>query len=216
MPTVIGANASPFVRKVRVFLAEKGIAYDLEPLIPFNVSAEFKKMSPLGKIPVYRDGDRTLCDSSVICAYIEKIKPEPALYPADPYEYARALWFEEYADGGLVQIMGAKIFFQKVVGPMLFNQKTDDALVDKAVNEELPVLFDYLESQLGTGDTIVGKKFSIGDIGLATHFVNLRHAGYGVDAKRWPKLARYIAAVHGRPSFKALIEEESPQFNRAA
>jgi len=216
MPTVIGANVSPFVRKVRVFLAEKGIPYDLEPLIPFGAGAEFKEISPLGKIPAYRDGDRTLADSSVICAYIEKIKPEPALYPSDPFEYARALWFEEYGDSGLVPVTGAKIFFQKVVGPLFFNRKTDDAVVEKAVNEELPVLLDYLESQLGTGDAIIGKKFSIADIGVATHFVNLRHAGYGVDAARWPKLARYIAAVHARPSFKALIDEESAQFTRAA
>lgn len=55
---------------------------------------------------------------------------------------------------------------------------------------------------------IVGRNFSIGDIGLATQFVNLHHAGFSVDAARWPKLANYIASVHSRPSFKALIEEE--------
>ena len=116
MPTVYGVNASPFVRKVRVFLAEKGIAYDLEPVMPMNVSAEYRKISPLGKVPAFRDGDRTLADSSVICAYLERTHPTPALYPADPYDYARALWFEEYADGGLAPIMGAKFFFQRVVG----------------------------------------------------------------------------------------------------
>src|SRR5690242_5891381 len=113
MPTVYGVNASPFVRKVRVALAEKGIPYELEPVIPFNVSEDFKKMSPLGKIPAFRDNDRTLCDSSIICAYIERTHPNPPLYPADPYEYARALWFEEYADSALVQVVGPKIFLQK-------------------------------------------------------------------------------------------------------
>lgn len=216
MPTVYGINASPFVRKVRVFLAEKGIPYDLDPVIPVNVSAEFRKMSPLGKVPAYRDGDRTLSDSSIICAYIERVHPEPALYPSDPYEYARALWFEEYGDGGLTPIIGPKIFFQKVVGPMFFNQPTDEAVVKKAVDEELPPMFDYLEGQLTNDTAIVGKRFSIGDIGIGTQFVNLRHAGFGVDAKRWPKLARYIAAVHARPSFKALIDEEAPAFAKSA
>lgn len=212
MPTVYGVNASPFVRKVRVALAEKGIAYDLDPVIPVNVSAEFKRISPLGKVPAFRDGDRTLSDSSIICAYLERVHPEPPLYPSDAYEYARALWFEEYGDGGLAPIMGPKVFFQKIVGPMFFGQATDEAVVKKAVEEELPPLFDYLESQLGSDGVIVGKRFSIGDIGLATQFVNFRHAGFGVDAQRWPKLARYIAAVHARPSFKALIDEEATTF----
>lgn len=216
MPIVYGVNASPFVRKVRVFLAEKGIAYDLEPVVPVNVSPEFRKLSPLGKVPALRDGDVTLSDSSVICAYLERSHPEPALYPSDPYEYARALWFEEYGDTALVNVIGAKIFFARVVGPMFFNRPTDEAAVQKAVAEDLPPLFDYLESQLDSRAAIAGTRFSIGDIGIGTQFVNLRHAGFGVDAGRWPKLARYVAAVHDRPSFKALIAEEAPSFGGRA
>jgi glutathione S-transferase len=215
MPTLYGVNASPFVRKVRVALAEKGIAYDLDPIVPINVSDEFKKISPLGKIPAYRDGDVTLSDSSVIVAYLERVQPEPALYPSDPYEYARALWFEEYGDSALVAIAGPKIFFQKIVGPMFMNQPTDEKIVETAINEELPPLLAYLESQLG-GDWIVGKKFSVGDIGLATQFVNLRHCGVHVDAGRYPKLARWVERVHNRPSFKACIDEESAQFSLGA
>ena len=63
---------------------------------------------------------------------------------------------------------------------------------------------------------IVGQRFSIGDIGIATQFVNFRHAGYAIDAQRWPKLARYVAAVHARPSFMRLIEEEAAFFGTAA
>ena len=212
MPTVYGANASPFVRKVRVVLAEKGIPYELEPVFPgAGAPPEFRSMSPLGKIPAFRDGDRTLPDSSVICAYLERKHPTPSLYPSDPYEYARALWFEEYADGGLVGVIGAKIFFPKVVAPRFFNRPTDEAAVKKAVEEELPPMFDYLESQLA-GDFLVGRSLSIGDIGVASMFVNLQHAGFDVDQQRWPKLAAYVKRMHARPSFKALIDEEAPQF----
>ena len=216
MPTLYGVSASPFVRKVRVALAEKGIAYDHDPVLPFNVSAEYKKISPLGKVPAYRDGDVTLADSSVIIAYLEKIKPQPALYPTDPYEYARALWFEEYGDGGLVQVAGPKIFFEKIVAPMFMNRPTDESVVQKAIDEELPPLFDYLESQLSDDGFLVGKQFTVGDIGIATQFVNLRHCGVGVDAAKWPKLAKYIGRIHARPSFKACIDEEAAAFSSAA
>jgi glutathione S-transferase len=215
MPTLIGASLSPFVRKVRVALAEKGIAYEHEQLIPFNVPPEFKKISPLGKIPAFRDGDRTLCDSSVICAYLERTHPKPALYPSDPYEYARALWFEEYADTALVNVIGAKIFFPKFIAPRFFNRPADDAAINQAVADDLPPVFDYLESQLGTGSALAGGQFSIADIAVGTQLVNLRHAGFGVSAERWPKLARQAAATFERPSFRSIIAEETAAIGAA-
>ncbi len=205
MPTLYGAPVSPFVRKVMVALAEKGIAYDQDPVVPAIAPAEFKRVtkdvSPLGRIPAYRDGDFVLADSSVIIAYLERVKPLPALYPSDTRDYARALWFEEYGDGGLAPIIGTKIFFQKIAGPAFFKQPTDEAVVSKAINEELPPLLDYLESQLGNGDWLVGRSFSVADIGIATQFAQGSLYGVSPEAKRWPKLAAYVDRALARPSF---------------
>ena len=77
---IIGAGLSPFVRKARIFFAEKGVPYEHEPLVPFGVSAEYKRKSPLGRIPCLEHDGRALPDSSVICAYLEKLQPEPALW----------------------------------------------------------------------------------------------------------------------------------------
>ena len=212
MPTLYGALGSPFVRKALVALSEKGIAFDHEQTIPFGAPPEFRKLSPLGRIPAFRDGDRTLADSSNIIAYLEKTKPEPSLYPADSYEYARALWFEEYGDGGLAPIVGPKIFFQKVVGPRIFKREPDPAIVNKAVEEELPPMFDYLQAEIGDNEYLVGKRFSVADIGIATQFVNLLLAGYPLDAQRWPKLSAYVDRIHSRPSFKSVIDREKAAF----
>src|SRR5215471_1393447 len=205
MPTLYGAPVSPFVRKTMVALAEKGIAYEHDPVLPLLAPAEFKRISkdisPLGRIPAYRDEDVTLADSSVIIAYLERIKPSPALYPSDTRDYARALWFEEYGDGGLAPIVGPKIFFQKIAGPAFFKQPTDEVVVNKAINEELPPLFDYLEGQLGTGDWLVGRSFSVADIGVATQFAQAGLAGVSPDSKRWPKLTAYVDRTLARPSF---------------
>jgi len=211
MPTVHGVSASPFVRKVRVALAEKGIEYELIPVMPFGVSDDFKKISPLGKIPVYEDAGKFINDSSIILAYLERTKPEPALLPSDPYEFARALWFEEYGDTALGTAVGG-VFVQKVVGPMFLNQPTDQAKLDEAWNVECPKVFDYLESQIQASEALAGTRFSIGDIGIASHFVNLGHAGHEVPKDKWPKLAAYVAHQHARPSFASLIEEERAMF----
>jgi glutathione S-transferase len=212
MPTLYGSLGSPFVRKAIVALTEKGIAYEHDPVVPFGPNPEYRKISPLGKIPAFRDGDRTLADSSVIIAYLERTHPEPPLYPSDPYEYARALWFEEYGDGGLAPVLGAKIFFPRVIGPRFMNQPTDEVVVQKVIDEEVPPLFDYLEKEIGDKKFLVGNRFTIADIGIATVFVNYQLAGGSVDAKRWPKLAAYLEGIHHRPSFKAVIDKEKAMF----
>ncbi len=216
MLKILGANISPYVRKVRVYLAEKNIPYELEAVNPFAAGPEYRKISPLGKIPAMQDGDVTLADSSVICAYLERKHPQPALFPADAAAYGRALWFEEYGDGG-VSTLTSVIFRQRVVVPLLFKQQGDEAAVQACIDKDLPPIFDYLEGQLGDNATaLVGGQFSIGDIGVATQFVNLRHAKCTVDAGRWPKLAKYIANVHARPSFAAVIAEEEAMFKPKA
>jgi len=212
MRTVYGVSASPFVRKVRVVLAEKKLDYQLEPIFPGpQTPPEFRKISPLGKIPAFRDGDRTLADSSVICAYLERVAPEPRLYPGEAYDYARALWFEEYADGGLISVFAPKVFFQRIVGPRFLGQATDESIVRNAIDNEIPPLNDYLEGELA-GDFLVGSALTIADVAVASAYVNLGYAGVSPDAGRWPKLARYLARITERPSFAACIAEEKAAF----
>ena len=83
-PVLHGVNASPFVRKARVALAEKGIEYETVPVMPMGQPAEYYEISPLGKIPCYVEGDFALPDSSVIIAYLERKQSEPRLYPETP------------------------------------------------------------------------------------------------------------------------------------
>lgn len=214
MITLHGSPGSPFVRKVCVVLAEKGLEYTLDPVMPFGPNPEFRRISPLGKIPALTDDGKSLPDSSVICAYLERKYPERPIYPLDPWEYGRALWFEEFADSALVSVTGPKIFFQKVVNPMFFNRPADEAMVEKALTEELPPLLDYLESEAGDGDGFVGGRFSFADVAVATQFVNFHHAGYAIDAARWPKLAALVDRTLARPSFAKCIEEERAIFTR--
>ena len=97
---------------------------------------------------------------------------------------------------------------------MFFNRPTDEAMVEKAVNEELPPLLDYLEGEIAGADAFVGGKFSFADIAVATQFVNFHHAGYAIDTQRWPKLAALVDRTLARPSFAKCIEDERAIFPR--
>jgi glutathione S-transferase len=211
---VYGGSISPFVRKVRVMLAEKGLAYSLEPVNPFQPPPDYVEISPLKRIPAFRDTDlpepnNHLADSSIICDYLEHKYPTPPLYPSDPYQRARALWFEEYADSQVASNLVRPLFFERVVKKMLRTQ-TDESICEAALRDHLPAIGAYLEKELGDNHFMVGNMFSIADIAVGTMFVNVAHAGEAVDASRWPGLADYVGRLHARPSFKALIEEETP------
>lgn len=210
---VYGASLSPFVRKVRIFLAEKGLEYQLEQVNPFSPPPGFVDISPLKRVPAFRDTDlpepNTLADSSIICDYIEHKFANPALYPQDLYLRARALWFEEYADSAMATTIGGGLFFERIVKKLL-GQKTDDAVIEATLTKKLPPLFDYLEKQIGDNEFLVGNAFSIADISIGTMLVNFCHSGECVDGKLWPKLGAYMDRLHARPSFKDRINEETP------
>jgi glutathione S-transferase len=217
---VLGASASPFVRKVRVALAEKALEYELQPVNPFAPPEGWREVSPLGRIPAFRDGDRVINDSSVICAYLERRFPEPALYPSDAYDYARALWFEEFVDGGLIPSSARTVFFPLVLAPLFGGKPGPEpeavAAAEKVVREDLPPFFDYLDGEVGEREFLVGGRLTIADVAAASPFVNLRHAGVAPERKRWPRLRAYLDRMHARPSFAQLIAEETPIFGKRA
>jgi len=214
---VYGGAVSPFVRKVRVVLAEKGLDYTLEQVSPFNPPPEFLAISPLKRIPVLRDTDHaepnTLPDSSIICDYLETKYPNPALYPADPFERAKALWYEEYGDSAVAQNVGVGLFFERIVKRMLRGEP-DESVCQKTLTEKLPPLFDHLEREIGTKQFLAGGMFTVADATIGSMMVNFIHCGESVDPARWPNLAAYVARLHARPSFKALIDEETPLMKR--
>jgi glutathione S-transferase len=209
--TLYGSNLSPFVRKVRVILIEKGVDYTLDQINPFRQPPEFAEISPLKRIPVLRDSDvaepNTLPDSSVIADYLEHKFPLPALYPSAPFARARALWFEEYMDGGVFPVMGSGLFFERVVKKFQ-RGVTDAALCARTVQESLPPFFDYLENEIRGKSFFVDETYSIADIAVASVMANYRHSGEDIDSARWPAFAAHVAKILARPSFQTVLAEE--------
>lgn len=93
MITLYGAYGSPYVRKVLFVLAVKELSFEHIQQLPFTGDQEYLKINPLGKIPSLRDGDLTLCDSTVICEYLDEAYPDHPVYPADTADRrGRAGW----------------------------------------------------------------------------------------------------------------------------
>jgi len=200
---IVGSYLSPYVRKVLVVLHVKGIAYEIDPIVPFFGDDRFAAISPLRRIPVLIDDQVTLSDSSVICQYLEDRHPTPALFPADVAQRARARWIEEFADTRMGDVFIWRYFNQLVIQRVVFGTEPDRALVEKTVSEDIPQVLDYLESLAPAEGWIFGD-LSIADVAIACFLRNAAFARFAIDAARWPRTAALVERTLASPPFQAL------------
>lgn len=205
---VYGARVSPFVRKVLTVLELKALAYEQIDVFPGMMTPDYLKLSPLGKIPAFEDEGLAVSDSTVICEYLEERYPTVATLPTLPADRARARWLEEYADTKLMELCGGGIFLERVVKPLFFKQPTDEAKVEKTINELLPPVQDYLETQVPKTGFLFGD-FGRADISVVGPLINASYAHYQVDATRWPTLAAYVERVKQQPAVVKLLQIEA-------
>lgn len=205
---VYGAPLSPFVRKVFLCLAEKGLDYQVKIVLPFNQPSWFKEISPLGRIPVLRDGDLTLADSSIICQYLEDKYPNlTPLLGQDAEQHAKVRWFEKYSDYELAPLTTFTLFQQRIINPSM-KKPCDEDMVRLTLVEKLPVLFDYLEQKLGNAEFFVGNSLSLADLAFACQIIMMEYSGETLDKHRWPNIAAHFVRIKARASIQNLLNNE--------
>lgn len=211
-----GSTLSPFVRKVAAYMHEKGLEFELKGTGFPNHSPDFCEASPFKKMPALQDGDYCLADSSAIIHYLEAKHPTPSLIPAAPQPRGKVVWFDEFSDT-IMAACGAKMFFNRIVGPRFIGIPGDQDAADLAERSELPPILDYIERVAPEGDGyLVGDSLTVADISVASPFVNLRHLRTELDESRYPKTIAYVQRILSRPSFAPLVESETALLERTA
>ena len=211
--TIIGSYVSPYVRKVLACMNLKGLAYEVDPITPFFGNDEFRRLSPLCRIPVLIDGAFSVSDSSVICDYLDEAYGGGGrLFPSAPKDRARARWFEEFADTRLGDLFIWSLFYQKIVHPLVWGEPGDQARIQKAEKEEIPAALDYLEGELPANGFLFGE-IGLADISVASFFRNGDYAGFIVDSARWPRTAAFVKRTLEHPCIAALLPLEDVQRN---
>jgi glutathione S-transferase len=210
--TLYGALLSPFVRKCRVFLAEKSIPFDSVHIDPGAMPQEYANLNPLMRIPALEHDGKRFADSAVICQYVERLTAEPALYPRAAADYAHCLWLEKYADYELAPLCTFGIFRQRLIMP-LRGLPGDESKAQDAINK-LPALFDYLEQQLGSNTWFVNDQLTVADIAIASQLVNMQYGNESLDAERWPNLHAHMLRMHQRPSFADTLSQEATTISK--
>lgn len=210
---LIGMPLSPFVKKCELALREKALDFQYVQISPLIDRDAYLALSPLGKMPILRDGDFALPDSSAICAYLDAIAPTPRLIPDDPAERGWALWLEEFSDSAMLELC-AGLFRCRFIGPRLMGLPVDEDGAQALLRETMPGLFDYLESQLSDGrDYLLASGYSIADGAVASQLSMFTLSGEQIDARQWPLLAGWHDRVRGRAAFQECLKEEARFFS---
>lgn len=200
---LIGSLASPFVRKVRIVLAEKKIEYEFEIDNPWKADAVTPKFNPLGKVPVLVLDDGTaLFESRVIAAFLDSASPLSRLIPGDTRERVEVRRWEALADGVLDAGVAARLENQREA--KMRNAAWIDRQTDK-VRSGLAAM----DTDLGDKTWCAGNGYTLADIasGVCLGWLDFRH-----PKMDWRKdhanLARHFDKLSERPSFCETLPRE--------
>ncbi|MCU7554604.1 glutathione S-transferase family protein [Alteromonas sp. ASW11-19] len=158
-------KTAPNPRRVRMFLAEKGIPMEYQQvdiLKGENLTAEMRARNPLGKVPVLELDDGTcIAETDAICTYFEALHPDPPLLGTLPLEKATiAMWQRQVEMALLLQI---GMCFQHTTG-YFKDRMTPVPEYGKEAGINASKYLNILERRLELNDFIAGPAFSIADI----------------------------------------------------
>ena len=165
---IIETRSAPNPRRVRIFLAEKGIsvAYEqLDMMVGDLKSASFTAINPLQRVPVLILDDGTAISESVaICRYFEELQPEPPLFGVGPVARATVeMWQRRLDLGFFLHVAQA---FRHLHPKMAHLEVPQVPSWGEANKEKALAMLELIDTQLGQSRFLAGPDYSIADITL--------------------------------------------------
>lgn len=196
MITVYGATRSRASR-VLWMLEECGVPYKQDDLSQYTTmdekGATMRKIYPLGKVPVLRDGDLQLAESMAINLYLAR-KYGKDLWPDNEGDQAKAEQWSFFAvteiDPPMVQLMLERTFRK---------EPDRNAENEKKNAEQIRRPLAYLEGYLAEHPWLVANRFTVADLNLASIFTVLKPAK--LELGEYPNIRAWVERCHGRPAF---------------
>lgn len=204
MLTLYGDLDSGNVYKVRLLLAQLGIAYrrvDTTQNRGEPATAEFRAINPIGKIPtlVFDDG-RVLSESGAVLFYFAR---DTALFPSDPWDQANVLrwmFFEQYSHEPVIAVNRHwKLHLSAAEQAALAQRIADNH------GRGLQAL-SIMEQQLGGHDWLAAARYTIADIALYAYTHTASEGGF--DLTPYPGIRRWLDRVRAQPGHIPQMREE--------
>jgi len=236
--TLYHNDMSVCAQKVRLALAEKGLDYESKHL---NLRAgdqkhpDYLKLNPNGYVPTLVHDGFVVCESTVICEYIDDAFPNPPLKPADARGKARMRGFTKFIDAAIFPATGVvsmSIAFHHQYAPEVhakmeaarpgwlanfrnLQKGTENPAFPNSIKRLDKMLADMEAALSGHGKPwLVGDAYSLADVGNAPYVTRLDHLKFldRMIAKR-PKTAAWYERMKARPAYQdALVEWFNPTY----
>jgi glutathione S-transferase len=184
MITLYNAARCPYVARVRIVLAEKGIEYETVEIDLSDRPAWYYEKNPTGRVPTIEEDDgRPLPESVVIMEFLEERYPEPALLPPDP------------ADRAFVRLL---IFRDNELTSPYYALRREE----EGTREQFDAALGTFDARLAEQPYLGGAEYSLADIALVPWFLRAREM-LGVELDGFPSLADWLARLEERPAIAA-------------
>jgi glutathione S-transferase len=194
---LIGSLSSPFVRKVRIVMAEKKIDYKLVLENPWAADTAIYDYNPLGKVPclVMEDGE-AMFDSRVICEYVDTLTPVGKLLPQSGRERAAVRCWEALTDG----ILEAAVLV-RLESTQRDESQRNDAWVERQ-KRKINAGLAAMARGLGDKPWCNGNHYTLADIGVGCA---LGYLDFRMPELAWrdahPNLDKHFTKLSQRQSF---------------
>lgn len=194
---------APNPKKVRVYLAEKGITIPAQPVnivTGENRTPEFLKRNPLGGLPVLElDDGSHLTESLAIIEYLEELHPSPPMLGTTPLDRARVREIERICELGVLNAVAT--IFQNT-HPFMAGRIKQSADAAETARTRLAGTLRVLDTALAGRRFVAGDRPTIADCTLLAALEFAEFAGVPLDPT-YTNVARWYAAFKERPSAKA-------------
>ena len=196
---LIGAVTSPYVRKVRIVMAEKKLDYQFVPEDVWSADTRIAESNPLGKVPcLVMEGGEAVFDSRVIVEYLDTLSPVGRLIPQPGRERAEVKTWEALADGLLDAAILARL---EATWPGRTDAQRSQAWIDRQM-AKIDASLQAMSRGLGDKPYCSGIHLSLSDIavGCALGYLDFRFPQIDWRAGH-PNLHKLQDKLMGRQSF---------------
>ncbi len=211
MRTLYHLWLSPFCRAVRIALAEKDLEFTLRAENIWERRDEFLALNPAGEVPVLVEPEgAAVSGASVICEYIDEIKPEPSIMGATALTRAETRRLAQWFDGKFNAEVTENLLGEKMMKRFLGLGEPDAAAI-RAGYKNLRYHLQYIAYLTERRNWLAGDSLSYADIAAAAHLSSLDYINE-VPWDDFDTVKTWYARIKSRPSFRNLLSDKIPGF----
>ena len=202
---------SPFSRKVRLVLAEKKLEFELKAEPVWERRDAFLSLNPAGEVPVLEEEDGTvLCDSTVICEYLDEVYADTPLLGADAKERAEIRRLVAWFDGKFNREVTEHLLGEKLL-KRFFSTGTPDTKILRAGRTNAAYHLDYIGWLFERRDWLAGEHLTMADIAAAAQISVIDYMG-DINWSKHPRARDWYMRIKSRPAMRDILADRQASF----